>query len=372
MKTVQSEFFYAGTKTLPPSRGIYGFSLNRATGEITPAGLMAEAKNPAFLAKHPAHDILYTIADSENPQRQDGIVIAFRPDPETHHLHRINSLHTEAPGATHLSVHPDGTHLFTANFHSGTFSVFALHPDGSLKNLLQNTQLHGHGPNPTRQAISHPHWAATDPSGRFLRVCDLGTDRLYSYILNPAKTTYLPNKNQPFATVPSGAGPRHAVYSPDGLHFFVINEITCTLDLFLHDPATGILRHLQSLPTLPAGFFGENKAAGIVLHPNGKFLYVSNRGADLITAVTLDGLEKNKQNSPDAGFSGNFATVTQHIPSGGRFPRFITLDPTGRFLLALNEKSHHLALFRIHPETGKLSPIPCDATVPWGTGGVFA
>ena len=375
---MKNHFFYVGTKSLPtedaaipPSRGIYGFSLDAQTGELSPHGLMAEAKSPAFLAKHPFLDVIYAIADSENPSRKDGIVIAFRRDAATGTLHRLNALHTEGAGATHLSVHPDGNDLFTANFHSGTVSFFALKPDGSLDRLTQLITFTGHGPNSTRQAVSHPHWIHADPAGRFVLMCDLGADRIHSYCRSDERTAWVPNENQPYATVTSGAGCRHAAFSPDGRFLFVVNEITSTLDVFHYAPETGILTGLQTVSILPSGFFGQNSAAAIAVSPGGKFLYVSSRGADLITVFELSLPEITSQNSPDAGFSGIFATPIQFFPSGGSRPRFIMLDPTGRFLLVFNKKSHNIRVFRIHPETGLLADTGHHAAVPWGVGATF-
>ncbi|MDO4550080.1 MAG: lactonase family protein [Planctomycetia bacterium] len=368
------DIFYIGTKSLPtnhpdimPSEGIYAFSLN-SSGKITSLGLAAEAKSPAFLAKHPTLDIFYCIADSENPQRKDGMVISFRRDPLTNRLQRINSLHTEGAGATHLSVHPHGKYLFTANFHSGTASCFTLNPDGSLGTLMNLITLHGHGPNKSRQSASHPHWIHADPTGKYILLCDLGADRIYSFHLNDTKSAWIPNENQPYATVSSGAGCRHGAFSDDGRYLFILNEISCTLDIFSFCSSSGILTNIHSAATLPSEFCGENKSAGICLHPSGKFLYLSHRGADIITTLSMTFPENF---IPDSGLSISPVTHAKFFHSGGKFPRFILLNPSGRFLLVCNKKSHHVQIFHVDPNTGALTPTD-HTSVPWPVGGVFA
>lgn len=359
---------YIGTKSLPtgtpeiaPSRGIYAFSMNPDTGELAPLGLAAEATNASFLAKHPSKDVYYATADAD-------MIVAFTRNRGTQFLTRLNALPTSG-GATHISVHPAGEFLFSSNFHSGTVDIFRLASDGGMAEIAFSQPMGTPGPsaaaNPVRQDRPHPHWMQADPAGRYVLMCDLGSDRIYTFVRDAG---WMLNPAQPYVTVPTGAGVRHGAFSPDGTFFFAICEITATLEVFRRDVKSGVMAGVQSVPTLPAGFRGENKAAGIVMHPSGKFLYISNRGANLITAFALD----PRKIDSDAGFCGQTATPIQFTPSGGEFPRFITLDPTGRFLLALNKKSHNAVVFRVDEATGMLTDTGHRATVPWGTGAVFA
>lgn len=378
---MKSYTLYVGTKSLPtgmpevePSRGIYAFSMNPDSGELAPLGLAAEATNASFLAKHPTRDVYYAIADDEAPRTIRGLIIAFKRNRQTQMLTRMNALPIMAGNATHVSVHPSGEFLFTSHFHNGAVCISRLKRDGSLDKIEQcrtmDAPAHSAAANPKRQGQPHPHWMQADPAGRYVLACDLGHDSVYTFIREENCKHDWPwtfNPAQPCVTVPTGAGVRHGAFAPDGKFFFAICEITTTLEVFRRDVKTGVMASVQSIPTLPAGFRGENKAAGIVMHPTGKFLYTSNRGANLITVFALD----LRKIDTDAGFCGQTATPIQFTPSGGEFPRFITLDPTGRFLLALNKKSHNAVVFRVDEATGMLTDTGHHAVVPWGTGAVF-
>jgi 6-phosphogluconolactonase len=55
----------------------------------------------------------------------------------------------------------------------------------------------------------------------------------------------------------------------------------------------GEFRSVQRISALPAGFSGQNTAAEIAIHPNGKYLYTSNRGDDSIAVFSIDSRKGN-------------------------------------------------------------------------------
>ena len=102
---------------------------------------------------------------------------------------------------------------------------------------------------------------------------------------------------------------------------------------------------------LPKGFSGRNDAAEIAIHPDGKWLYASNRGHDTIAVFAVD---------PEKGIlrkAGEF-------PTGGKEPRHFAIDPTGRFLLAENQHSNSIVVFGINPATGALTQVSKTEGVP--------
>src|SRR5205085_1703635 len=111
-------------------------------------------------------------------------------------------------------------------------------------------------------------------------------DKVLVYRLDPAKGTLTPN-DPPATAVDPGAGPRHFAFHPDGKHAFVINEISQTLTSFAYDPEKGTLKVLETVPSVLKPVPG-NSTAEIVVHPNGKFVYGSNRGHDSIVIYAFD------------------------------------------------------------------------------------
>jgi 6-phosphogluconolactonase (cycloisomerase 2 family) len=69
---------------------------------------------------------------------------------------------------------------------------------------------------------------------------------------------------------------------------------------------------------------------------------VSNRGHDSIVIYGVDPA------------NGMLAPVGWE-PTGGRTPRFFTLDASGERLYAANLESHNIVVFRVDQETGKLA-----------------
>ena len=146
----------------------------------------------------------------------------------------------------------------------------------------------------------------------------------------------------PSARLPPGAGPRHLSFHPNGRFVFAISELSSTITSFAWDGAKGALRSIGTLSTLPAGYSGQSSTAEIAVHPNGRFLYGSNRGHDSIVAMSI-------------GADGTLALV-EHESTRGKTPRHFVIDPSGRWLIAANQDSGTLAVFAIDQKTGALSP----------------
>ncbi len=102
---------------------------------------------------------------------------------------------------------------------------------------------------------------------------------------------------------------------------------------------------------LPAGFSGRNDAAEIAIHPNGKFLYTSNRGHDSIAVFAIDPVKGT-------------LTFVAHVPTGGKEPRHFAIDPSGKYLLAENQLSNNIVVFKIDPATGGLTPTGQVVEIP--------
>jgi 6-phosphogluconolactonase len=127
--------------------------------------------------------------------------------------------------------------------------------------------------------------------------------------------------------------------------------MAATVTAFSYDAKKGALTPLQTVPTLPKDYSGPTEAAEIVVHPSGKFLYASNRaGVDTITIFAIDNAK------------GTLKQVDR-VSTKGKTPRNFAIDPTGKFLIAANEDSGNLVVFRIDPATGNLTPTGQDEKV---------
>lgn len=371
--------------------GIYYLKLDTDKGTMSTPKLAENMKGAGFLAMHPNGKILYSTDRAENgavtaiaiepgrtieanleelkPQEKQltekfgaghqkvkelrkaiqewedlrdgkskkGIELQERGQ----YLKRINSLPTGDGGAACVAVDKTGKVLMSAHYGGGSVSTYLLKPDGRLDRHVETIE---HGPGSgvvgKRQETAHPHWVGTSPDNRFLMVPDLGLDRVVVYELD-AKTAQL--KPHGKVVVPPGSGPRHMKFHTSGKYVYVLNELTLTVSVFEYDANNGEFKNIQLIETLPNDQKDKhlNSAAEIRVHPNGRFVYTSNRGHDSITVFSVD--QK----------SGKLAFVErEHIR--GSTPRNFNIDPSGNWLIAAGQRSNTLALFEIEQNSGAL------------------
>lgn len=333
---------FVGTYTGGKSQGIYSFRFDAGSGETTSLGLAAEVKNPSFLATAPTGRFLYAVGElGEFRGVRTGAVSAFAIERESGKLRLLNQASSGGEGPCHIAVDRAGRWVFVANYGGGSVAMLPVRGDGQVGEPAAFFQHRGSSVNPQRQQGPHAHGVTLSPDERFLFVPDLGLDQVMAYRFDAAAGTLAPAE-LPFAVVPTGAGPRHFAFHPNGQFAYSINELGSTVTVFAYNPERGSLSQLKSVSTLPPKFAGQSTTAEIAVHPSGKFLYASNRGHDSIAVFEV---------TPRTGA----LKAAGHVPSGGKTPRNFAIDPTGRWLWAANQDSHSVVLFRIDPKTGGLA-----------------
>jgi 6-phosphogluconolactonase len=336
------------------SKGIYAFDFDPSAGKLTPKGLATETPNPSWLVIHPNGKWVY----AANESGKQSTVSAFSLDAKFAKLTLLNQLPSQGEDPCYLSFDKTGKYLFVANYTSGTMAVFPLLDDGKLGQPTSVLTDQGSlGPNKARQDGPHAHWASSNGY-----VADLGLDRVLFYNFDSSNgklqlrdATVDPSR--PFAqnslVLAPGTGPRHVAIGmphPPFYPIYVLGELDSTVTVFLNSKE-GIYGSAQKISALPPGYSGRNDAAEITIHPNGKFLYTSNRGHDSIALFIID---------PSNG-KLSFVSTT---PTGGKEPRHFALDPTGQFLLAENQHSNNIVIFRINPATGALTEVSRTENIP--------
>lgn len=329
---------YIGTYTGKGSKGIYAYRLDPATGKVSEIGLAAEVSSPSFLAVHPNRKFVYAVSETD----QGGAVSAFAIDAATGKLKFLNRVSTKGNGPCYVSVDRSGKCAMIANYGSGSVEAYPIKADGSLDKASAFVQHTGSGADKSRQEGPHAHSINPSLDNRFAMAADLGLDKMLVYKLDPAKGTLTPNQ-PPSVSVKPGSGPRHFAFHPSGKFAYVINEIASTVTAFSYDAAAGALTGIQTISTKPKDHKGENDTAEVQVHPNGKFLYGSNRGHNSIAVFAID---------PAKGT----LTPIEHVSTQGKIPRNFGIDPTGTWLLAANEDTDNVVVFRIDANTGRLTP----------------
>lgn len=323
-------FVYVGTY----GDRIYIYELDEAAGTLTPRGSVVAGTNPSFLAFHPTEPRLYAVRE-----KSPGEVAAFALDPTDGSLSFLDARGSGGNGPAHVSVDRTGKVVLAANYGSGTVAVLPLDENGDLSAA---TDVETPGVN--------AHQIVTDPSNAFVFVPCKGSDHIAQFTLDTQNGALSPNA-VPTASAAAGAGPRHLAFHPSQNFAYVINELNDTVSAYAFDTSTGRLTFIETKGTLPAGVSGQsNTTADVHVHPNGRFLYGSNRGHDSIAIFSID---------PTTGR----LTLIGHQSTGGATPRNFTLNAEGSLMLVANQGSGTIHAFRIDAQTGALTALGEVASV---------
>ncbi len=327
--------FLGGYTAKGPNKGIYAIRLDGETGLLGAPVLAAEAVDPAWITLTPDKKFLYAIHPSAAQ------AIGFAVDPANGKLTPLPAPNAPAASApSHLAVDATGRVLVAANYRDGFVAALPIRADGSL-GAASRVVHEGKGLHPTRQEKPHPHSVTLSPDNRFVIVADLGVDKIFSYALDSAAAKLTP-ANPPFVATPPGAGPRHFKFGPDARHAYAINELANTIAAYDYASASGALTPRQIVSTLPAGFTAPTTTAEVRVHPNGKFLYGSNRGHDSIAVFAIDAAQGT-------------LTPLEIVETGGKTPRNFALSPDGKWLVCGHQDTAFISVFRVDAATGRLT-----------------
>ena len=361
-------WLYIGTYTNVSSggsggngEGIYLCELSLSTGKLTvlrlvAPGLPATATNastgsPSTLALDPGGNYLYAGNEIFSPH---GSVSAYRINRMTGDLTLLNAL--PAVGApAHIGVDNSRRYLFSAEYVGSYFEVFPILANGSLgPAVFQMKTVNNVGPTkatsapPGSSAISahegpdgHPHQMDADPSNQWVVGSDAGQDRIYVWKLTVGGTPPLTPAAIPFVNTPPGDGPRHFAFHPNGVWMYSIQEEGNTIIFWQFNPATGSLTNTQQVSSLPPGFVGTVFTSEIRVSADGRFVYGVNRLSDTICVFSI-------------GHDGRL-TQESHASTLGDYPRIITIDPSGQFMVSGNQRADNVTTFGVNPGNGKLT-----------------
>lgn len=307
---------------------------DRRTGTLTGLGVTA-MDSPSFVTYHPRLPVLYAAHELDQGRAS---AWAVAPDGR---LRQLDSQPTGGSSPCHLAVSPDGRYLATANYGSGSVAVHPLGDTGALgerSDLIEHGGAGRPGQDPRRQSSAHAHMVSWTGDAR-LSVVDLGVDAVLEYTVDGGGWASL--AGEPLRT-PPGTGPRHLAVGASGW-LYLAGELDGSVAAYRPDPDTGRPRERARVSATVHS--GPVQPSEIAVGPDGRFLYVANRGPDSIAVFALD-----------SGLPRHVAEV----PCGGAWPRHFLLRDG--FLYVANERSHSIVTFRIPPATG----------VPVVTGAVFS
>ena len=324
--------------------GIYILNFNSKTGKLESTGLSIPTVNPSYLSVNSVKKRIYAVNEIAGEEPNGGGKIkAFSYDLEKSEIVELNSL--DAMGGAPCYIMEHKNHLFTANYVGGNHAVYSLDGKGSLDKNTQVIQNQGKGES-SRQEGPHAHMIKVNPYSNNILGVDLGTDIISQFKFN---------KNKGFLNkvgeiiLEEGSGPRHLDFHPSKNFLYVLNELNGTIDVFKGEKNK--YSHIQNIPSVLSPDNHKAGCADIHVHPNGKFLYASNRGP--FNTIAVYNIKED----------GQLDFVSERS-SNGFVPRAFTIDPSGKFLLVANQNSDNIVVFGIDEASGRILETGNEYSIP--------
>ena len=352
---------YVGSYSLPAGpdgmvgrgEGIYILELDPATGALKQREVIKRATNPSFMAYDAAGKYMYCVDWMPTYKgTHSGSVSAYRIERPSGHLTLLNTVSSHGANPTHLSIHPSGKFVLVASYFGGSVAVLPILANGRLGDATYFSRDQGKvGPNHAASAPPgsfassghdnpHAHMIEADAAGRYVFAADLGLDRIFVWKFDVERGKLIPN-DPPFAALPPGDGPRHFAFHPSGRWFYSLQEEASTVAVFDYDPARGRLSKKQTVSSLPQGFAGSNFPAEVLVSPDGRFLYASNRLHDTIARFSI-------------GADGTLTWQGEEWTRGNH-PRAFNWDPAGKFFYVCNQFADAITVFRLDRKSGAIT-----------------
>lgn len=288
-------------------------------------------ENPSFLCFDNNKEYLYAVHGDLYS------VSSYKIDKETGVLTHLNTV--KSGGRNPVFLTPDETNkfLFIASLQGGAVATLLRKPDGSVTDPMFTEHLEGI----TEEGVSHAHQCIKDRSQKFIAVPtqgrNVGYGGVFVYRINYdgglIRTQRLISRDHD--------EPRHMVFDNTNKFAYVLNEHGNCITTMTFDDENGILSPVQIVSTLPETYTGNSKAGEIVIHPNNKFIYSTNRSHNSVAVF-----ERNEENG--------FIKMTGCTDCLGKIPRFMEISDDGKKLYVANEESDTIQIFAVNEKDGSL------------------
>ncbi|MDX3640311.1 lactonase family protein [Streptomyces sp. MB09-02B] len=318
---------YIGSFTSAGGPGVLVADVDDRSGALTVVGGADDVPDPSYLALAPDGRTLYAVSE-----RTAGAVAAYRVTGDQPEL--TGPPEAVGDGPTHLALFAG--HVLTADYGSGSVTAVPLRPDGALASPASGTLRHtgsGSGSGPRGRREPRAHQVVPDPSGRRFLAVDLGTDSVRVCALRDGVPVALDE-----TALRPGSGPRHLALSPggpDGSYVYVLNELLPTVTVCRWNALDIPLEPLGETPVLADAPEGDAYPSGLVVSPDGRFVWTATRGTDVLSVLAVE---------------GDGLRLVTTVPCGGHWPR--ALAYAAGTLYVANERSGDVTWFTVDPHTG--------------------
>lgn len=333
-----------GSYGTPQENNFRTYTFDTDSGIIVPIDSIAGLSNPSFLAVADKGETVFAV--NENDTYSASELTMLRRDGADGHYVPVTQQMVIGTHPCHVAVAPNGEYVVTANYGSGTISVFNY--NGSEKKLEKPrvVKFSGHSVDSLRQEMPHPQCTTFTPDGKFMVVTDLGTDRIHQFPLDYDGDVDLSGVLD--VSVTPGFGPRHIVFDKKCENGYMINELTGNVSHFRYSTYHDTLNAVNAYES-NSGHVGGGE--DIVISPCGRWVYASN-------CINGDGIEQFKIDT-----SNGWELVSLGYTPTGKRPRSISQTPDGKWMLAACQDDNRIEVYKVDEKSGHLSPtgysIPC-------------
>lgn len=329
-------YLLVGTYTHGKSTGIHVYDFDKQSGAATIVDSV-QTPNPSYLAVAPNQKFVYAVSETQRGSFS-GKVRAFSFDKSTGKLSFINEQPSVGDNPCYIIVDKTGRWVIVGNYSSGTLAVLPIKSDGSIGEAVSSFQHWGKGVNAERQEAPHVHSTVLSPDNKNLFVQDLGIDKIITYSFNDKTGAIAPKDS---VKLKDGSGPRHFVFHPSSNRAYLVQELSGTVTAFNYQK--GRLNAVQTVSALPPGFNKSFSGADIHISKDGKFLYASIRDESNTIAIFRIDQKTGK------------LFIVGHQSTLGKTPCNFNFDPSGNYLLAANQNSDDVVVFKVNHQTGLLT-----------------
>jgi 6-phosphogluconolactonase (cycloisomerase 2 family) len=320
------------------------YDLNVASGELAFKESVKLPVNVQFATVDPANQYMYVgLSNFVVGEKGKHFLSVFKIDQTTGQLQQIGTDLPLPERPINLAVDKSGKHLLIDYNRSATVEVYPIMADGTLGQVIVQPER----PDPG----IYPHQVRVTPDGGAAITVGRGNDmtatwpedfgRLTVYSLHDGVMT----QSQKLFMQP-GIGPRHLDFHPTKPWVYVSCERGSKLLVYSLKNDTLSKEPLFVKEVLEDPTLANQRAGAIHVHPNGKFLYVSNRNDATVKNASgqsvLVGGENNIAVYAIDQVTGE-PTAIQHIDTHGIEARTVVIDPSGHILIVANQEQRTAA-----------------------------
>jgi 6-phosphogluconolactonase len=365
------------------------YAMNQDDGTLTKQGSLEYTLTAAWLTRSADSKFLYAVLRTTNEaaatmamQPLEGYVQAYSIDQSTGDLKEIGKRwpsHGDRP--TYMTIDRTGKWALVANnlghLVGKSLAVFPIKGDGSLGDAVQTLNA-GNDPANMNLPFVRSHTIRLDPTNKYAYVANIDSDNISQFKFDAATGKLTPNApatisipNPPFPTTSTsptnakmGIGPRHLDFHPTKPWAYLSTEYGAQV-VHLNINGDGTLTMMpppvSGLPGSYSSDPGDKWQSEIRLHKSGHFLYVGERARTAMVTDQTVGVFAVDQ-------ATGALTHKANVPTLGKTPRNLALDPTGNWLVVANQDPAKptdmpqpqfpftsLVTFRIDQKTGMLT-----------------